>query len=131
NEDALFHRLDVHVARLALDGALHDEIDEVDDRRRFAALFQAGDRLEYFFFGTPRERGVAPRRFFAARATRRRCGRDDREIAARLRSTNRQRFVRIAGVDRIDNVATRRDNLLDAIAGLELKILHEAEEQRV
>ena len=41
DEDALFHRLDVHVARLALDGALHDEIDEVDDRRRFAALLEA------------------------------------------------------------------------------------------
>ena len=46
DEDAFLHRLDVDVARLALDRALHDEIDEVDDRRRFAALLEAGDRLE-------------------------------------------------------------------------------------
>ena len=40
DEHAFFHRLDVDVARLALDRALHDEIDEVDDRRRFAALLR-------------------------------------------------------------------------------------------
>jgi hypothetical protein len=36
HEHALLHRLDVHVARPARDRAVHDEIDEVDNRRRFA-----------------------------------------------------------------------------------------------
>ena len=42
DEHALFHRLDVDVARAARDGALDDEIDEVDDRRRIRALARAG-----------------------------------------------------------------------------------------
>ena len=42
-----------------------------------------------------------------------------------------QRLVGIAGGDRLEDVGTRRDDLLDAIAGLELEILHEAEEQRI
>ena len=43
---------------LALDGALHDEIDEVDDRRGFAALFQARDAARRLFFNAPRESGL-------------------------------------------------------------------------
>ena len=33
NKDPLVHRLDVDVARPAGDGAVHDEIDGIDDRR--------------------------------------------------------------------------------------------------
>ena len=42
DEHALLHRLDVHVARAAGDGAVDDEIDEVDDRRRIRALARRG-----------------------------------------------------------------------------------------
>ena len=63
DEDALFHRLDVHVRRAGLDRALHDQIDEVDDRRGFAAFLQPGDRLEAaVFVGAARQRLVAGRR---------------------------------------------------------------------
>ena len=42
-----------------------------------------------------------------------------------------ERLVGIAGLDRVDDVAARRDDLLDAVAGLELEILDEAEQQRI
>src|SRR5439155_21880123 len=38
DEDALFGGLDVDVARAARDRAVHDEVDEIDDRRRVSAL---------------------------------------------------------------------------------------------
>ena len=59
DEDALLQRLDVDVARFARDGALHDEIDEIDDRRRLASLLEARDRLEHFLFDPTRERRIA------------------------------------------------------------------------
>ncbi len=132
DEHALFHRLDVDVARFALDRALHDEIDQIDDRRRFAAFLQARDRFEHLFLWATREGRLAARRFFgAASATRRREGHLDCEVDDRLRSTNGKRLLGIADVDRIGDVAARGDDLLDAIAGLELEILDEAEEQRI
>ena len=42
-----------------------------------------------------------------------------------------ERLVGVAGLNRLDDVAARRDDLLDAVAGLEFEILHEAEEQRI
>jgi hypothetical protein len=73
DKDALFHRLDVDVARLALDAALHDQVDQVDDRRGLAALFQPGDRFENFLFDAARERRLAKRAlaFLAASAAAR------------------------------------------------------------
>ena len=89
DEHALFHRLDVDVARLALDRALHDEIDEVDDRRRFAALLQAGDRLEDLLLDAARQRRLA-------RHARRRAA--PRAAAARSRTAS---SPRLSGVMRI------------------------------
>ena len=43
----------------------------------------------------------------------------------------RQRLVGIAVLDRLEDVGPRRDDLLDPVAGLELEILDEAEEQRI
>src|SRR5205814_8021500 len=113
---------------LALDRALHHEIDEVDDRRRFAALFQARHRLEHFFFDAPRERGLVACRVAAeARLARRRRRSRDRELAARRRRAYGERIVGLARVDRVGDIAARRDDLLDAVAGLELEVLDETE----
>ena len=114
---------------LALDGALHDEVDEVDDRRGLAAFLQAGDRLEDFFFDAPRERGLAERAV-GSRASRAR-RRPRRETARRRLLRAHERLVGISGLDGFEDVAARRDDLLDAVAGLELEILHEAEQQRI
>ena len=46
-------------------------------------------------------------------------------------ATPRERLVGIADLNRLENVAARRDDLLDAIAGLEFEILHQAEQQRI
>jgi hypothetical protein len=123
---ALFHRLDVHVARLALDRAPHDEIDQVDDRSRFAALRQAGDRLEDLFLRAADQRRLRCARVTGAAVFRR----ADGQFRPGLRNSH-QRFVRITGLDRFQNVAAGRDHLLDAIAGLEFEILHQAEQQRI
>ena len=130
DEDAFFHRLDVDVARLALDRAFHDEIDEVDDRRRLAALLEARDRLEDFFFRPAGERRLACRLSRHPARARRRGRRRHGEVRTGLVRAH-QRFVGVAGLDRVDDVGARRHDLLDAVAGLELEILHEAEEQRV
>src|SRR5436853_96830 len=61
DQHAFLHRLDVDVAGFALDGAFHDQIDQVDDRCRLAPLFQARDRLEHAVFGPSCQRGVAVR----------------------------------------------------------------------
>ena len=101
DEHALFHRLDVHVAGVALDGALHDEVDEIDDRRGLAALLQARDRLEDVLLGAARERRLAGRR--APRvappgATARRAGPGrSPQIGADLRRAD-ERLVGIAGL---------------------------------
>ena len=131
DEDALLHRLDVDVARLALDRALHHQIDEVDDRRRFAAFLQAGDRLEDLVFEPPRQRGLAGGVVGAPAASRAARRRGHRQLAAGSRRRAHQRLVRVAGLNRVDDVAARRDDLLDAVAGLELEILDEAEQQRI
>ena len=133
DEDALLHGLDVDVAGSALDRALHDEIDQVDDRRGFAALFQPGDRLEHFLFGTPRKRRLAGRDLDARPAgpPRGRGRSSHREIAPPGRRRAHQRLVRIAGLDGVDDVAARGDDLLDAVACLELQILNQAEEERI
>ena len=91
DEDAFFHRLDVDVARLALDRALHHEIDQVDDRRRFAAFLQPGGRFEHLFFDPPRQRGLAGRRL------------DVRSAASRARrpAPVTASSLRLAGVVRI------------------------------
>src|SRR5713226_4229699 len=102
DEDAFFHRLDVDVARLALDGALHDEIDEIDNRRGFAPLLETRDWFEDFLFSASRQRGFACRlaAWRAAARARRRC-RGDGEVARRLGGF-RQSLVGIAGLDRFD-----------------------------
>jgi hypothetical protein len=132
DEDAFLHRLDVDIAGLALDGALHDEIDQVDDRRRLAALFETGNRLfEDGVLGPPRQRGIGARHVVAlARSQRHRSG-GHGKVASRLRRRENQRLVRVPGLNRVHDVTARRDHLFDAIAGLELEILDEAEEQRV
>ncbi len=65
DQDALFHRLDVHVARAGLDRALHDQVDEIDDRRGLAALLEAGDRLVAFFLAAAHQRRIAADRRFS------------------------------------------------------------------
>jgi hypothetical protein len=42
-----------------------------------------------------------------------------------------QRLVGVAGGDGFEDVAARGHDLLDAVTGLELEVLHEAEQQRV
>ena len=42
-----------------------------------------------------------------------------------------QRLVGIPGRDRLQDVGARRNDLLDAIAGLKFEVLHQAEEQRI
>jgi hypothetical protein len=54
-----------------------------------------------------------------------------RQLAAALGCRAHQRFVGIAGLNGVVDVAAGRDHLLDAIAGLELQVLDEAEEQRI
>src|SRR6185369_8370761 len=110
DEDALFHRLDVDVARLALDRALHHQVDEIDDRRRFAALLEAGDRLEDVFFDAPGESGFVRdvRRRTAGRGSRALAHRD---LAAGLRRDPHRQLVRVADVDGLVDVAARRDHL--------------------
>ena len=49
----------------------------------------------------------------------------------RLLRNPSERLVGIPDLNRLEDVAARRDDLLDAVAGLELEILHEAEQQRI
>ena len=121
DEDALFHRLDVHVRGAGLDRALHDQIDEIDDRRGFASFLEPRDRLAALLVGAARQR------FAAALVARRARG---RHVAGAARDLD-ERLVGIALGDRLEDVGAGRDHLLDAITGLELEVLHEAEEQRV
>ena len=55
----------------------------------------------------------------------------DREIAPGLRRGAHERLVGIPGLDGVDDVHARRDDLLDAVAGLKFEVLNQAEEQRV
>jgi hypothetical protein len=131
DEDTLFHRLDVDVARLALDRALDDEIDQVDDWRRLAAFLQPGDRFEDFLFHAARQRGLRGG-YLDARPARPSAGRRrHRQLAAALGCRPHQRFVGVARLNGFVDVVAGRDHLLDAIAGLELEVLDEAEEQRI
>ena len=94
--------------------------------------FSAGDRLEHFVFDAPRQRRLAGRRLGAGAPAACARGRAvTAQLAAALRRGAHQRLVGIAGLNRVDDVAARRDDLLDAIAGLELEVLDQAEEQRV
>ena len=131
DEDPLFHRLDVHVARAAGDRAVDDEIDEVDDRRRVAALARGrghGRRLlEHVVLGRgERARPCAgsPGRpgFWVG------CGAC---TVSPPRRVFRHRLVGIAVLDGLEDVGPRGDDLLDPVAGLELEVLDEAEEQGV
>ena len=133
DEHALFHRLDVDVAGLALDGALHDQIDEVDDRRRLAAFLQAGAATgsKTPSSGLPRQRGLARGVSSPWRDAHRHSRRRHREIASGLRRRANQRLVRVAGFESRPRCRRASHDLLDAIAGLELEILDEAEEQRI
>ena len=93
---------------------------------------QAGDRLEDVLFDA-RARAPSRRRRLDARrgrGARRRASRTASSLRL-LRRRAHQRLVGIAGLDRVDDVAARRDDLLDAVAGLELEILHQAEQQRI
>ncbi len=54
-----------------------------------------------------------------------------RQISAAVRRRAHQRLVGIPGVDRLVDVAAGRDDLLDAVAGLELEILHQAEQEGI
>ena len=56
---------------------------------------------------------------------------DHRKVRPGLLFDPRERFVGISDLNRFENVSARRDDLLDAIAGLELEILHQAEQQRI
>jgi hypothetical protein len=130
NQHTALQRLDVDVARLALDRALHDEIDEVDDRRGLAALLQTDGRLEHFVFDAAHQRGVRGRvagRVRAALACRYRRG----ELRTGGARANAQGFVGISGLYRLEDVAARGDDLLDPVSRLELEVLDQAEEQRV
>src|SRR6185295_17487159 len=104
-----------------LDRALHDEVDEVDDRRRFTAFLEAGDRFEHVLFDPAGQRGLLRRHFDAGLAAPPGLALAHREFAAALRRRAHQRFVGIATLDGLGDVAARRDDLLDAIAGLELE----------
>src|SRR5205085_6557019 len=42
-----------------------------------------------------------------------------------------ERLVRIAGMNRVGDVAAGRNDLFDSIAGLKLEILHQTEQQRI
>ncbi len=125
HEHALFQGLDVHVAGVAADGAAHHEIDEIDNRRCFAALLESRDRLEHLVFaGPPGQRRLGRAITGSALA------------AGRLNEPARGRRLReclvgIALLNRVENLRRRRHNLLDAVAGLELEVLHQAEQQRI
>jgi hypothetical protein len=123
DQHALFHRLDVDVAGGRLDRALHDQVDEIDDRRGFAALLEAGDRLVAVFVAPPHQRLGADRRLSHGRTRR-------GHLGTRPRGAH-QGLVGIARRDGFENVGARCDHLLDAITGLELEVLHQAEQQRV
>src|SRR5207249_5281880 len=102
-----------------------DLIDEIDDWRGLAALLEAHDLLEHFFFGTARQAGFAHRQVGARRAaasTPRRPA-AKYEIGPRLLRARNQRFVGIAGLNGVDDFAARRDHLLDAVTRLKLEIL--------
>jgi hypothetical protein len=115
DEDPFFHRLDVDVARLALDRALHDQIDQVDDRRRFRCAPSARQPArQHFFFDPPRQRHrrsgrrCRGRRAAGAWTTGRsppaRCGSRASCASARL--------VRIARLNGVVDVAAGGDDLL-------------------
>src|SRR2546425_274843 len=133
DEDTLLHRLDVHVAGLGLDGALHDQIDEIDDWRGLAALLEAHDLLEHFFFGTARQAGFAHRQVGARRAAARAPRRPppQYEIGPPPLRARNPGFFGVAGLNGVDDFAARRDHLLDAVTRLKLEILDKAEQQRI
>src|SRR6267154_1540589 len=130
DEHALFHRLDVDVARLALDRAFDDQIDEVDDRRGFAGVLQPGDRFEDVFLAAPCQRCIADMRLARAVAPRRAAA-GQRQLRSGLVRYPRERLVGVADLDRLENVGARRNDLLDTVARLEFEILHKAEQQRI
>jgi hypothetical protein len=127
DQNTLFHRLDVDVARLALDRAPHDEVDQVDDRGRLAA-FTGSRGLEDLVFSRPAHDRRIGRQI--AHTGARVGGHVRRKVGAGRRDA-RQRLVGVADLNRFENVAARRDDLLDSIPGLELEVLDQAEQQRV
>ena len=99
------------------------------ESRAFArARRGAGRLLEDVDVAARHERGAGRR--LAGTAARLRRRRRHREAAGHA-GVFRQRLVGIAVLDRVEDVGPRRDDLLDPVAGLELEILHEAEEQRI
>jgi hypothetical protein len=129
DQHALLHGLDVDVARLALDRAPHHQIDQIDDGRRLTAFLEAGDRLEHLFFRAANERRLSGKDL-PGPASRSRARGSDREVRTGLTDPG-ERPVRITGLDRLDDVTPGRDQLLDPVAGLELQILNQTEEQGV
>src|SRR5258705_176169 len=138
DDDVVLGGLDVDVARAALERALDDEIDQVDDRRRLGRRALERGLLEHVVldaargeagvFGNRREHPAGRRRL--AGVSRRSRGHLDRDAGTGLVQA-RQRLVGIRRVDRVDDLLPRRDDLLDAVAGLELEVLDEREEQRI
>lgn len=135
NEHPLLHRFDVHVARAAGDRAVHDQVHEIDDGGRVAGVAWTRQRrcrlLEYVVVGTPHQRpGGAGILAAAARAARGLARRRD-EAGVPSACDLGERLVRVPVLDRFEDVGARRDDLLDAITGLELQVLHQAEQERV
>ncbi len=132
DEHAFFHRLDVHVARAAGDRAVDHEIDQVDDRRRIRALARRAGRrrrrLEDVDVAAGHERRTGGRHDGPAGGPWR--GHGDHQ-AGRPPGVLRQRLVGIAILDRVQDVGARGHDLLDAVAGLELEILDQAEKERI
>ena len=94
--------------------------------------FSAGDRFEHLLFDPPRQGGLAGRRLAGRCAASRAPGRRrHRQLAAARGRRAHQRFVRVAGLNGVVDVLAGRDDLLDAVAGLELEILDQAEQQRI
>jgi len=141
NDDNVLARLDVDIARAALERALDDQVDQVDDRRRLRrSAFAATNLFEDLVFRPRNEAGTAAvdqRREHAA--GRRVLGALTpatlavlhRKAAATGLIETRKRLVGIGCVNRFDDFGARRDDLLDAVAGLELEVLNQREEQRI
>ncbi len=140
DDDVVFGRLDVDVARLLLSALLMTR----STRSMIGAVSgvtpplrrRSSRRCRPRAAGRPASRH--PRAAPACRRAwpcRRATGRGPRAFACTLRPAawlrGHERLVGIGGVDRVDDLGARGDDLLDAVAGLELEVLDEREQQRV
>jgi hypothetical protein len=129
DQHALLHRLHVDIARLGFDGTLHHQVDEIDDGRRFAALLEPGNRLEDIFVRAADQCRVGVCQVGGSSAAAH-GPLGAREIGPGLVGA-RKRFIGVAALDGLDDVAACGDHLLDSVPGLELQVLHEAEKERI